>query len=386
MSKENRTEELLPEENGRKEYRAEGKTGSGNKSGSHRRKKKKKMPVGRMILLDLLAIALGLVVFALFHHVLDYWDIHLGKETAEPVVIATLQPQPAESAVPTNAPQTIEATPEPETEPTPEPVYYGMWGEKFADKFTEGEVVQTENSYRSANVNVSYRRVEEDYVIYYVAEVYVSDVAYLRSAFGNGKYNGGFQFIEDMAKDAGAIVAITGDHYAGRYEGIVVRNGEWYRDVRFEDVCVLYRDGSMETIDMRRVDVNALKEKDVWQIWCFGPELLDAEGRAKDKFNTVVYPANPRSAIGCVEPGHYFFVEVEGSRGGVWTGSRGMDMRQLAELFESLGCTSAYNLDGGRSVGFAWMGERISSDYGRSIPDIIYVADTPFADETPEQG
>ncbi len=304
-----------------------------------------------------------------------------AEPSAEPTVEPTAVPTAAPTPVPTAAP-----TPEPTPEPTPARVWSGPFGEKFADRFTEGEIIQTEDSYRSENVSVSWSRVEEESVIYYVADVYVSDVGYLRSAFANGRYNGGFQFIDDIARDVDAIVAITGDHYGGRYEGIVVRNGEWYREIRFEDVCVLHRDGRMETIDMREVDLDALHEADPWQIWCFGPELLDAEGHAKESFNTIVYPANPRSAIGYVEPGHYYLVEVEGSRGGVWNGSRGMDMRQLAELFESLGCISAYNLDGGRSVGFVWMGERLSADYGRSIPDIIYVADSLLIGGAAEQG
>lgn len=299
----------------------------------------------------------------------------------------SLQPrlpkQPASSAEAQNTAETPEPvpepTPEPILEPTPEPtpsrVYSGVWGEKFADKLTEGEVIRTENSYRSANVSVTLERVEEDQLIYYVADIYVSDIEYFRTAFANDKYNGGFKYIADISKDVGAIVAVTGDHYAGRYAGIVIRNGVFYQGIRFEDICVLYRDGRMETIDMREVDVNAIREADPWQVWSFGPELLDDEGHAKDQFNTIVYPANPRSAIGYVEPGHYYLVEVEGSRGGVWSGSRGMDMHQLAELFESLGCRSAYNLDGGRSAAITWMGELVSANYGRSIPDIICVVD-----------
>ena len=57
-----------------------------------RRRKKRHMRVGKMILLDLLAIGVGLLVFALFHHALDYWDIHLGKQAPTPVVVATLPP------------------------------------------------------------------------------------------------------------------------------------------------------------------------------------------------------------------------------------------------------------------------------------------------------
>ena len=318
----------------------------------------------------LLCLALGLA--ALYASLPD-------PSAAEP------EPAPAPTPQPTPEP-TPQPTPEPTAAPTPEPtpqrVYSGVWGEKFADKFTEGEVVQTENSYRSANVNVTLTRVEENGVIYFVADVYISDLEYLRCGFGNGKYNGGFQFISDISKDVGAIVAITGDHYAGRSMGIVLRNGVAYRNTRMRDVCVLYRDGRMETIDNRDLDLDALYEADPWQVWGFGPGLLDGEGHAKERFNTDVYPANPRTAIGYVEPGHYYLVEVEGARAAARSGSRGMDMRQLAELFEGLGCVSAYNLDGGHSAAITWMGELVSTDYGRSLPDIIYIADTLPAGET----
>ena len=50
-----------------------------------KRKKKKNMSVGAMIVLDLLAIGVGLCVFALFHHVLDWYGIRLGEKKIEPV-------------------------------------------------------------------------------------------------------------------------------------------------------------------------------------------------------------------------------------------------------------------------------------------------------------
>ncbi len=341
--------------------------------------KKKKMSVGAMISLDLTAIIVGLLVFALFHHVLPYYGI-LGEKSAEPVVLATLAPQLTPAPTPAPQEEEREATPEPER------VYSGMWGEKFADKFTEGEVIQTENSYQSANINVSWERIEEDGVIYFVADVYVSDLGYLRSGFANGKYNGGFQMLGDMAAEADAVVAISGDHYGGRSEGMVVRDGVLYRETRFADVCVLLSDGTMVTLTNAELDVENVKAAAPWQVWSFGPELLDDEGKALTSFNSIVLPNNPRAAIGYVEPGHYYLVEVEGSRGGAYSGSRGMKMYELANLFESLGCRSAYNLDGGRTVGFAWMGELISFPYERSIPDMIYVADFLPGTETEGEG
>ena len=217
--------------------------------------------------------------------------------------------------------------------------------------------------------------------------MYVSDLGYLRSGFANGKYNGGFMMVDALSQQENAIVAISGDHYAGRGEGLVVRNGDLWRETRFADVCVLLTDGTMVTMTNAELDLDDLKAARPWQVWAFGPELLDDEGHALTKFNSTVLKRNPRAAIGYIEPGHYVFVEVEGSRPGLWSGSRGMTMDELAALFESLGCKSAYNLDGGQSVGITWMGERISFNYNRSIPDIIYVADfLPGIEESAETG
>ena len=89
------------------------------------------------------------------------------------------------------------------------------------------------------------------------------------------------------------------------------------------------------------------------------------------KFNSVVLKRNPRSAIGYYEPGHYCFVEVDGRI----PASRGMTMEQLSQLFEDLGCRSAYNLDGGQSAGIVWQGSQISYHYNRYIADMICIVD-----------
>ena len=350
-----------------------------------------------MVVLDLLAIAVGLNVFALFHHVLDYWDIHLGKEAPAPVVLATLPPEPTADAVPAETPQASEATPEPEAEPTPEPtpthVYSGMWGEKFADKFTEGEVIQTENSYQSENVYITLERIEEPGLIYFVADVYISDLKYLGTAFatgeGNGEYNVGTEVqIDVIARRVNALVAINGDHYK-LHNGIVVRNGTLYSETPYEDVCVLYTDGSMETYTKTELDIEELKAAAPWQVWSFGPGLLDTEGHAKTFYDGQsnvlnINVKNPRCAIGYYEPGHYCLVKVEGNRWHKFIGSYGMTFTELARMFEARGCVRAYALDGGRSAAMSWMGEFLSTNYERGSFDIVYIADTPVVADTPK--
>ena len=362
-----------------------------------RKHRKKRMSVGKMVVLDLLAIIVGLNVFALFHHVLDYWDIHLGTTAPVPVVLATLPPEPTAEAAPVETPQQAEPTPETDAEPSPEPtptrVYSGMWGEKFADKFTEGEVIQTENSYQSANVNITLERIEEPGLVYFVADVYISDLQYFGTAFatgeGNGEYNVGTEVqIDEIARRVNAIVAINGDHYK-LHNGIVIRNGLLYSETPYEDVCALYTDGTLETYTKDELDLEALKSAAPWQVWSFGPGLLDAEGHAKTFYDSQsnvlsINPKNPRCAIGYYEPGHYCLVKVEGNRWGKFIGSYGMTFSELAAMFEARGCVRAYAFDGGRSAAMSWMGEFLSTNYDRGSFDIVYIADTPVVANTPK--
>lgn len=94
-----------------------------------------------------------------------------------------------------------------------------------------------------------------------------------------------------------------------------------------------------------------------------------------EKFNSNVNPANPRSAIGYYEPGHYCFVLVDGRQQGY---SKGMTLKALSQLFYDLGCVDAYNLDGGQTAVMAFDGKLASHPYegGRKTSDILYIAET----------
>ena len=331
-------------------------------SGKSEKTANKRMSAPAVIALDLLCIVIGLNVFAYFHHVRDY----LHPAQAAPVTLITPAPP---SAAPTEKP----SEPEAETETTPLPVQEkqaGMWSERFPGVFTDGEIIRTENTYKSPNISVTVTKVEKPGLFYHVAEIYVTDIRYLRTAFGEKGY--GYRgMAADIASANNAVAAISGDYYSARQEGIVVRNGVLYRDTRFEDVCVLLSDGRMLTLASDEVDTEQLKAAAPWQVWSFGPRLLE-NGKAMTTFNSTVERRNPRSAIGYAEPGHYFFVQVDGRNA---NGSRGMTLEDLAVLFEELGCESAYNLDGGQTAGFVWNGALASYPYGRSVSDIIYVTD-----------
>lgn len=320
--------------------------------------KKLKIPV--LVLIDVLCIGIGLNVFALFHHVLPFY---VYRQDVSPTVLPTVSAAPAQTPAPVSDPQ-VTLTPEQEPE-VPE-----TWAQKFADHFTTGEVIRTETSYRSENISIQVSHHVEPGLIYSVADIYISDLKYLKSGFGGGSYRASTEPIVNLAEESNALVAISGDHFGARADGCVVRNGVLYRETSFEDVCIITNEGEMITLETDAFDPESIKATGAWQVWSFGPELLK-DGQVKTKFNSTVTRKNPRSAIGCVEPGHYIFVQVDGR---IDT-SNGMSMEELSQLFYDLGCTAAYNLDGGQTAGFVWQGKLLSYPYGRPVWDIIYIGE-----------
>ena len=165
-------------------------------------------------------------------------------------------------------------------------------------------------------------------------------------------------------------------------DGVIVRNGLLYRgDVRtYNDVCALCRDGTMKIYERKDLYTTEMIARDgAWQVFTFGPSLLDGSGRPRTSFHIAASHlsdlslAHPRTVIGMVEPGHFIFVTVDGRAPGY---SRGVTFPELAQLMADEGCVAAYNLDGGRSSVMTYDGRIVNSPYkdGRGISDIVYIA------------
>ena len=282
-------------------------------------------------------------------------------------VAAASTPDASPSALPGDAPAS--------TDPVPEE---GLCGDRFPDRFSDAPIL-TEDRYRSKSIDVTVTRYTEKdtyakIVTYYVADVYVQDVTSIRTAAARGDFNTRYtRYVKDIASDLGALLAIDGDSYTHMKNSFVIRNGELYRDTPIEDtdLCVLYRDGRMETKPWGTFTGQEIIDSDPWQVWGFGPALLDEAGKAM-QISHELSGHNPRAAIGYYEPGHYCFVIVDGRREG-W--SEGMRLSALSQLMEDLGCKAAYNLDGGASAQMYWNGGIINSVCGknRTISDIIYL-------------
>jgi exopolysaccharide biosynthesis protein len=300
-------------------------------------------------------------------------------EVVEIVLTPAPTPSPTATPEPTDTPAPTD-TPVPTATPTPDCLH---GGDHPAEVFAAGEPVKTETTYASENVSIRIERIEDPEgfpkpMVCFVADIYIEDITSLRSAWSrdtlSASANNPMDVLELMARED-ALLMINGDYISKWNFGCVVTNGVVARQVdnpRY-DACVLLRDGTMLTLDGNKTSSEQILAMDPWQAWCFGPALLDENGKAKDTFNSSLTDANPRTALGYYAPGHYCFVVVDGR----WLDySYGMTLQKLSRFMASLGCAAAYNLDGGSSSVMAFDGRRVSNPpFFRNIPDVIYICE-----------
>lgn len=303
----------------------------------------------------------------------------------EPAVLASLEPTALPTAVQTPTPSFSPSpapTSEPTAIPTPEPTPVRLLGDRFADMFSDVPI-KTETSYKSKNIGIELRTVQllnaygRRRLVYYVADIYVQDVTLIRTEPAVDFTGRDMIAPEIIVERVGALLAINGDTFGRTHRGLVIRNGVLYRNLRIneKDLCVLYRDGRMETFAYNGYTMQTVIDSDPWQVWNFGPQLLDRDGKAITDFSYEderLWIAHPRTAIGYYEPGHYCFVVVDGRQPDF---SEGINLVNFAKLMEDLGCVRAYNLDGGGSSVLFWDGKLINrrSDSTRTNSDIIYL-------------
>lgn len=326
------------------------------------------------------------------------------EETAEPTAAPAHTPAPSasgEESTPSTTEQTPAptATPEPTDTPAPEPE--GLLKGKFAEKFS-AEVVSTDTAYRSENVAIELEE-RTGYVCatcghtadaagacpfcgfeiannkntrmnYTFADIYLQDISSLRTAYAAKATE--TDRVKPMSEANNGILAVNTDYFLNAYSN---KHGWFYRNgveiQRFNkitaDLCVLYADGTMETIETKNKAVNfdGIAAKTPLQMWYFGPALLDEAGASKTKFNSSLGKANPRTVVGYYEPGHYCFFVVNGRNG-----ERGLTFEELSLLCADLGLKAAYNMDGGASSALYFNG-KVYGPNGRDTSDIVYIAE-----------
>lgn len=249
------------------------------------------------------------------------------------------------------------------------------------------EPIWTEDGYQSPNMCVKVTTTYSDYKCdITVADIYVRTLDCFIRIFGNDTWGRGSNYVKVFSERANAVLCMSGDSSAVFKQGLVVGNGHvWLNKVTTKrDIAVLWKDGTMECFTKREMQEKGIYERadEVWQTFMFGPRLLDENGQAisqkKDFSYSDVYIANPRGAIGYIEPGHYVLVLAAGRKTQSKVNARkknyGLNLSQLSQVMFDLGCKSAYNLDGGRSCVMCLNSENITatvSGNGRPLGDAV---------------
>lgn len=330
--------------------------------------------IARMVIIDLIALAIALCAFSYFHHVRQ----PMVTPMTMPTPVPTTAPTPDATPEPTSIDIAPTTEPEPTVEPTPEPA--GLLRGQYAEKFATDGVEQNETSYRSKNVAME---LTEEWMydsLVHIVDIYIQDISSFRTVLPYEELGELKMKLADVQEQLPqALMLTSSDQFRNRSSsewGFILRNGLLYDDnINFCDICVLYQDGGMEVYAKGTAIPDEIYARGAYQVWSFGPILVQG-GAAMSEFPGGTGRSlgkNPRMGIGYFEPGHYCLVMADGTRGSE-SGSAGLSMAEFAELFVNLGCTAAYNLDGGDTATMIF-GDRLLNSSVRRVTDGIYIAE-----------
>lgn len=255
-----------------------------------------------------------------------------------------------------------------------------------ASTSSTGQVTSTDTSYQDDNISISIETIRQNDTDIYVADIKLTDASYLKTALAQDTYGTNItDTTSSIASSKGAIFAVNGDYYGANSSGYVIKNGVLYRDTArstdYEDL-VIYQDGTFGTISEADTTAQSLIEAGVVNSFAFGPTLVK-DGQIAVSTSDEVGRAmadNPRTAIGIIpeEDGslHYIIIVSDGRT----SQSTGLTLYEMAQVMQSYGVTTAYNLDGGGSSTMYFNGQVINNPTTngntikeRAVSDIVYI-------------
>ncbi|MBQ6236168.1 MAG: phosphodiester glycosidase family protein, partial [Clostridia bacterium] len=200
-------------------------------------------------------------------------------------------------------------------------------------------------------------------LIYYVADIRMREYSSYRS--GVRAYVQPWKY----ARLEKAVLAITGDNLDEEKaeKGCLIRKGVYYCNTNHSDTLVIEDGMTFSVIPRGEASDRFLLDHGIRDTYGFGPILVE-NGMVSDYSRlSRVEHVNPRCGIGMIEPGHWIALATEGRQYG-W--SHSISLEFFAQMFVDYGCTVAYNMDGGSSVGVVFMGEALNRHYMSGTSDL----------------
>lgn len=221
------------------------------------------------------------------------------------------------------------------------------------------------------------------------AEVYVADPSQFRRKFSMDTYGSPVQkYGSELAKEANAVVAMNGDFYKFRAEGMTVYNRTLYRfnPVKLE-LCHVNSDGELlftyagELASKEQAE-QYVKDNDVLFTLAFGPVLI-ADGEPHQSSNSYligeVNTRYSRSILSTRGNGHYLLTTCNNGYG-----TPTCTIAEAREMMMTKKVENAYVLDGGQTAEIIirdHVSNHIDFDTERTVSDILYFATALPEDE-----
>lgn len=241
----------------------------------------------------------------------------------------------------------------------------------------------TNDSYEDASLSVKMEKRDIDGVRYDIAWIKVASPTQLRTAIAGKPNQITAEKPSRIARSKNAVVAINGDYYVQRKDGLIYRQGQAFRYILNpeKDILVIDDLGDLHVFLGGKEQSNELlaflqSGRTIVNAFTFGPALVK-DGQAlpmpdtyQTRFDSAIRA--PRTVIAQIGPLEYVFVEAEGRV----KHSKGVTTNQMGEFMVELGVQTAYCLDGGNSCIMLFNSRYYDSNYAsaeRPQSDIIYV-------------
>lgn len=261
--------------------------------------------------------------------------------------------------------------PPPAETPVPDASVSSDHADRFAAYGTEEKVLMDfENGvwqYQGEHLGIFIERktieIDSKPVVSFIADIYMRDFSSYRSGTRD------VCMPHKYARYEQAVLAITGDNLVRAekdQKGCLIRNGKFYCDYNAADTLLIHDDMTLSVLTPDAFTADELLDAGVRHTYSFGP-ILVRDGRINElcSKHRVAHP-NPRCGIGMVEQGHWIAIVTDGRQPGY---SYSISLEDFAQMFLSLGCNTAYNLDGGSSAAMFFMGEVLNCHQGSGTQD-----------------
>lgn len=242
------------------------------------------------------------------------------------------------------------------------------------------ELEEADYDYQTDDTYVAITKHKEGDAVYWLTHVIVTDPSRLKAALANGQYGGEREKATSASTRLDWIVGVNGSNFSyetGRplHDCVRIKNGQKMSDSASEatglEIC-LTRSGELFSAQEFET-AESLLQRGVTDTFCSADVELVSGGMGVNYGVQSEQNRYPRTAVGMVEPGEYWFLTA-GS--GDYKG--GMTYDEIRDVMLDCGCQYARCLDGGGSATLVFNGELINTpaedDTERAVIDFLYIA------------